>query len=98
MSVSTDSECPKAEFRQQRISTPDGSWHEAVVSGELQKLLVEVQLAAGFIQQHGLHAVCQNALRHAAEITKSVHDAGQQVMARSSHWDSSATTGKDSPS
>jgi hypothetical protein len=39
-----------------------------------------VQLAAGLIQQHGLHAAGEHALGHAAEIAETVHHAGQQVM------------------
>ena len=54
--------------------------HEAVVSSEIQKLLVVVQLAAALIQQHRLHAIRQDAFAHAVEITEGVHQAVQQVM------------------
>jgi hypothetical protein len=54
--------------------------HEAVVGGELEELLVEMQLAAFLVEQHGLHAVGEQAFGHPAEISKAVYHPGQQVM------------------
>jgi len=61
------------------VGTAD-PWHEAVIRSEVQGLLVEVELAALLVDQHRLHAIRQEALGHAAEITKGMHHAVQQVM------------------
>src|SRR6185312_11781947 len=66
--------------------------HEAVVGGELEKLLIEVQLAAFLVEQHGLHAVGEHAFGHSAEIAEAVHHRGQQVVdtyAAVSDWNTS---------
>src|SRR5262249_971353 len=54
--------------------------HETVITGELQELLLEVQLAAMAIDQHGFHAVGEDTFSHAAEIMEGMHHATQQVM------------------
>src|SRR5207237_3653873 len=54
--------------------------HEAVVGGELEKLLVEMQFAALLVEQHGLHPVGEHAFGYTAEIAEAVHHRSQQVM------------------
>ena len=46
----------------------------------MEKLLIEVQLAAFLVEQHSLHAVGEQAFGHPAEIAEAVHHRGQEMM------------------
>src|SRR6266496_5759527 len=66
-------------FRLWPVGTTD-TRYESVVSGELQELFVESQLAGDLFDQHRLHAIREDAFGDAAEVVEGMHHAVQQVM------------------